>query len=128
MARTVKLEFGNLHVLPSDVLVLFCDEGVKFAGSARRLLEPLDAQIKRAASAERFQGKNGSILELIAPGALDISRLIIIGSGNARDLKPADFVKLGGIVMGRIPANATAATLMADLPGRPLQPERVAVL
>jgi leucyl aminopeptidase len=128
MARTLKLEFGNLHVPPSDVLVLFCDDSVKFAGSARRLLEPVDAQIKRAASAERFKGKNGSILELIAPGALDISRLIIIGAGSARDLKPADFVKFGGVAMGRIPPSATAATLIADLPGKPLQPERVAEL
>jgi leucyl aminopeptidase len=128
MARALKLEFGNLHVSPADVLVLFCEEGVKFAGSARRLLEPLNAQIKRAAFAERFKGKNGSSLELIAPGALDISRLIVIGAGRARDLRPADFVKLGGIAMGRIPPNATAATLVADLPGRPLQAERVAEL
>src|SRR5436305_13535598 len=106
MARALKLEFGSLQASSPDVLVLFCEEGIKFAGSVRQRLDSLSGQIKRAASAERFKGKSGSALELAAPGALDVSRLIIIGVGRARDLKSADFVKLGGIVMGRIPASA----------------------
>ena len=126
MARALKLEFGSLHAAAADVLTLFCEEGLKFAPSARRLVEPVAAQIKRAALAERFKGKNGAVLEMAAPAGLDVSRLIIIGVGRARNLKSADFVKLGGIAMGRIPASATAATVFADVPGKKLQPERVA--
>jgi leucyl aminopeptidase len=48
--------------------------------------------------------------------------------GKARDLRPQDFVKLGGTVMGCIPAGAAAVTLIADLPGRALQAERAADL
>lgn len=131
MARALKLEFAGLHAPPADVLVLFCEEGeegMKLGAFPRRLVEPLAPQLRRAASAERFKGKNGSALEMVAPGALDLSRLIIIGVGRVRDLKSADFVKLGGIAMGRIPGNASAATLVADLPGKPLQPETVADL
>jgi leucyl aminopeptidase len=126
MTRALKLEFGNLGAPAGDVLVLFCEEGIKFAASSRGRVERLSGQIKRAASAERFTGKNGSALELAAPGEIDVSRLIIIGLGRARDLKSADFVKLGGIVMGRIPASAAAATLIVDVAGKPLQPERIA--
>jgi leucyl aminopeptidase len=128
MARALKLEFAGLHAPPADVLVLFCEEGMKLGAFPRRLVEPLGSQLRRAASAERFTGKNGSALEMVAPGALDLSRLIIIGVGRARDFKSADFVKLGGIAMGRIPGNASAATLVADLPGKPPQPEAVADL
>src|SRR3954449_5986786 len=128
MPRALKIEFGSLHVSPVDVLVLFCEEGVKLGAAGRRLVEPIAPQIKRAASAERFKGKNGSALEIIAPAGIDVSRLIIIGVGKARDLRPHEFVKLGGTVMGRIPAGADAVTLIADLPGRALQAERVADL
>src|SRR5262249_9213576 len=44
---------------------------------------------------------------------------------KARDLKSQDFVKLGGVAMGRIPSSASAATIVADLAGG-LKPERVA--
>ncbi len=80
----------------------------------------------RAAAADRFKGKSGSALDLVAPPGLDLSRLVIVGVGKARDLKAQDFVKLGGIAMGKIPAAASEATLIADLPGGAIKPERAA--
>ena len=62
----------------------------------------------------------------MAPTGLQASRLVVVGVGKARDLKAQDFVKLGGIVMGRIPAAASEATVIADLPGGPIKPDRVA--
>jgi leucyl aminopeptidase len=54
-----------------------------------------------------------------------VARLIVVGVGKARDLKSQDFVKLGGVAMGRIPASASEATVIAELPGG-TKPERVA--
>src|SRR5262249_54088063 len=68
----------------------------------------------------------GSALDLVAPPGLDLSRLVIVGVGKARDFKAQDFVKLGGIAMGKIPAAASEATLIADLPGGAVKPERAA--
>jgi leucyl aminopeptidase len=82
--------------------------------------------VGRAAAADRFKGKSGSALDLVAPPGLDLSRLVIVGVGKARDLKAQDFVKLGGIAMGKIPAAASEATLIADLPGGAVKPERAA--
>ena len=50
----------------------------------------------------------------------------MVGVGKARDLKAQDFVKLGGIAMGRIPAAASEATIIADLPGGGIKPDRIA--
>ncbi|HEY2186023.1 MAG TPA: leucyl aminopeptidase [Xanthobacteraceae bacterium] len=126
MSRTLKLEFAALSESVKGVLILFCDEDVKLGSSARKKLNPTGNLVSRAAAADGFKGKNGSILDILAPAGLDVSRLIIIGVGKGRDLKPSDFVKLGGSAMGRIPASADAATLLVDLPAGPVKPQRVA--
>src|SRR5208337_3416315 len=106
------------------VLILFCEEGVKLAASARTAIGPTGNLVGRAAAADGFKGKNGSVLDIVAPTGLDVSRLIIIGVGKGRGLKSQDFVKLGGTAMGRIPPAAASATLLVDLPGGAIKPER----
>ncbi len=126
MPGALKLEFASLRARPKGVLVLFCEEGLKFGSTARKALDPTGDLVTRAAAADRFKGKNGSALDLVAPTGLEVSRLIVVGVGKARDLKSQDFVKLGGIAMGKIPAAAGEATIIADLPGGGIKPERIA--
>ncbi len=126
MSGRLKLEFAPVAAPAKGVLVLFCEDGVKFGSAARRALGPTGDLVGRAAAADRFKGKSGSALDLVAPPGLDLSRLVIVGVGKARDLKAQDFVKLGGIAMGKIPAAASEATLIADLPGGAVKPERAA--
>jgi leucyl aminopeptidase len=128
MSGRLKLEFAPFATPAKGVLVLFCEEGVKFGPAARRALAPTGDLVMRAAAADRFKGKSGSALDLVAPPGLDVSRLVVIGVGKARDLKAQDFVKLGGGAMGKIPATASEATLIADLPGGAIRPERAAEL
>src|SRR5713101_9874011 len=116
MPGVVKLGFAPFSRPAKGVLVLFCEEGLKFGSAARKALDPTGDLVTRAADADRFKGKNGSALDLVAPAGLKVSRLVVIGVGKARDLKAQDFVKLGGGAMGKIPATASEATLIADLP------------
>jgi leucyl aminopeptidase len=126
MSGALKLEFASLAAPAKGVLVVFCEEGVKFGSAARRAIEPTGDLVTRAAAADRFKGKNASALDIVAPLGLDASRLIVVGVGKARDLKAQEFVKLGGIAMGKIPASAGEATIIADLPGGGIKPERIA--
>src|SRR5262245_21619233 len=126
MPGRLKLEFAPFAAPAKGVLVLFCEDGVKFGSAARRALGSAGDLVRRAAAADRFKGKNGSALDLVAPTGLDVARLVIVGVGKARELKARDFVKLGGIAMGKIPAAASAATMIADLPGGGIKPERIA--
>src|SRR5215470_4156795 len=128
MSGRLKLEFAPFATPAKGVLVLFCEEGVKFGSAARRAFGSAGDLMRRAAAADRFKGKNGSTLDLVAPAGLDVSRLVVVGVGKARDLKAQDFVKLGGVAMGKIPASASEATLIADLPGGAIRPERAADL
>jgi leucyl aminopeptidase len=126
MPGVLKLGFAPFSTPAKGVLVLFCEEGLKFGSAARKALDPTGDLITRAAAADRFKGKNGSALNLVAPAGLDVSRLVIVGVGKPRDLEPRDFVKLGGAAVGRIPSSASEATIIADLPGGGIKPDRVA--
>jgi leucyl aminopeptidase len=125
MAGELKLEFAPIAAPPKGVLLLFCEEGLKFGAAARNLLRPTGDLLTRAAAADRFKGKNGSTLDLVAPSGLPVSRLVIVGVGKARDLKARDFVKLGGVAMGKVPGAETQATIIAELPGA-IRPDRIA--
>src|SRR5438067_13245039 len=116
MSGALKLDFVPLTTAVKGVLVVFCEEGLKWGPATRKALAPTGDLVARAAAAERFKGKNGSVLNIVAPAGLPGSRLIMVGVGKAKELKPDEFVKLGGIAMGRIPAAASAATVIAELP------------
>ena len=128
MSGAFKLEFAPLAAPVKGVLVLFCEDGLKFGSAARRAVDPTGDLVTRAAAADRFKGKNGSALDIVAPAGLDVSRLLVVGVGKARELKAQDFVKLGGAAMGKIPAAASEATIMVDLPGGGIKPDRIADL
>jgi len=128
MSGALKLQFAPIATPAKGVLVLFCEEGLKFGRAATRAIEPTGDLVTRAAAADRFKGKNGSALDIVAPLGLEASRLVVVGVGKAGDLKARDFVKLGGMVMGKIPAAAGDATILVDLPGGALKPDRIADL
>src|SRR4249920_2546059 len=128
MSGALKLEFAPLATPAKGVLVLFCEDGLKFGSAALRAVKQTGDLVTRAAAADRFKGKNGSALDIVAPLGLEATRLVVVGVGKARDLKTRDFVKLGGAVMGRIPAAAAEVTILVDLPGGSLKPDRVADL
>ena len=127
MSTVLKLEFAPLAAAPKGVLIVLCEEGLKYGSAARKAVAASGDLLARAAAAENFKGKSGSALELVAPTGLDVTRLVVLGVGKARDLKEQDFLKLGGVAMGKIPASATAATIIADLPSG-VKPEQAADL
>src|SRR5580765_4689200 len=118
MADTHKLGFGPITSPAGGVLVVFADDSLNFGPKTRALLGAAADLVARAAKSERFTGKSGSALDIVAPAGLKASRLIVLGAGKAAgkaqekgqdkdqdkpENKPQDFVKLGGAAMGRIP-------------------------
>src|SRR5262245_42492351 len=122
MTDAVQLGFGPLIAPAKGVLVVFCNEELKFGPATRRALDPASDLVTRAAKAERFTGKKNSVLELVVPEGLEVARLIIIGLGKTPELKPNDFLKLGGLAMGKLPSMASNAAIFAELPSGPMKP------
>jgi leucyl aminopeptidase len=110
------------------VLIVFCDQGLNFGPATRKALGATAELVARAGKAERFGGKSRSTLELAVPEGLKVDRLVVIGLGKIATLAATDFLKLGGIAMGRLPASAAAATVFAELPRGPMTPDQAADL
>src|ERR1700747_2638695 len=109
MPHTLKLGFTSFARL-RGVLIVFCAENLKFGPATQKALSPLGDLVRRAAAADRFTGKNGTALDIIAPTGLHAPRLVVIGTGKDSELKRRDVLKLGGIAMGKVPALAAEAT------------------
>jgi leucyl aminopeptidase len=124
----LKLEFAPLSTPPKGVLVVFCDEALKLGSATRQALAETGDLVARAAAAERFKGKSGSALDIVAPAGLEVSRLVVVGVGKGRDLKARDFAKFGGVAMGKVPKSAEKVTILTDLPGGAPKPDSVAEL
>jgi leucyl aminopeptidase len=128
MADGPTVGFSSFSLPDSGVLVVFCDEALKLGSATRRLLGPAATLVARAATADRFKGKSGSSLDLVAPVDLKVSRLVVVGCGKPTDMKRKDFVKLGGTVMGKIPTSAASATVLAELPNKAMTADQAADL
>jgi leucyl aminopeptidase len=117
MADAPKLVFAPFAAPPRGVLVVFCDDGLKFGPATRKILGAAADLVQRAAKSERFSGKAGTSLDLIHPEGLKVARLSVVGIGKAAEIKPRDFIRFGGAAMGKVPAAAAEAVIAAELPG-----------
>ncbi|HJY18390.1 MAG TPA: M17 family peptidase N-terminal domain-containing protein, partial [Xanthobacteraceae bacterium] len=92
MAAALKFNFTSF-TRPHGVLVVFCADNLKFGPATQRALAPLGDLVRRAAAADRFTGKSGASLDIVAPSGLNVPRLVVMGIGKESELKSRDIVK-----------------------------------
>ncbi len=127
MPDVLKLGFAPFARV-RGVLVTFCAENLKFGPATKKALAPAEQLVRRAAAADRFTGKSGSTLDIVAPAGLDLPRLAVVGIGKESELTSQGIVKLGGVAMGKVPAAAAEATIIAEFGAGALKPDQVAHL
>jgi leucyl aminopeptidase len=118
MPDGLKLGFGPFEPPAKGVLILLADESLRFGAEGRSVLKAAGNLVERAAAAEGFKGKVGSTLDLVFPAGLSVARLVVIGLGKPGELKPKDFVRLGGIAAGKFGASTREVAVFCELPGR----------
>src|SRR5262245_50183154 len=116
MSDAVKVGFVAFSTAPRGVLVAFCDDQLKFGEATRKALGKAADTVKRAASANQFKGKSGSVLDIPAPEGIKADRLIVVGAGKAADIKEKDFLKFGGVTAGKLNGASEQVTVIAELP------------
>src|SRR5258708_32433808 len=126
MPDAVKVGFVPFSAAPRGILVVFCDDALKFGAATRKTLGAAADLVKRAADTNQFKGKSGSTLDILAPQGLKVSRLIVVGAGKVASLKDNDFLKFGGTAAGKLRAGNDAATIIAELPDGAMKPEQAA--
>ena len=128
MTDAVKVGFVPFSTAPKGILVVFCDDTLKFGPATRKALGAAADTVKRAATANQFKGKSASALDILAPDGIKIQRLIVIGAGKASDLKDSDFLKFGGVAASKLNAASTAVMVLAELPDGAMEPEQAAAV
>jgi leucyl aminopeptidase len=128
MPDAVKVGFVPFSTAPRGALALFCDETLKFGPAASKALGAAAGIVKRAAATNRFKGKSASTLDILAPEGLKVARLLVIGAGKLSDIKDSDFLKLGGVVAGKLGAGHDVVTVIAELPSGAMKPEHSAAV
>jgi len=128
MPDAVKVGFVPFTTAPRAILVVFCDDTLKFGTATLKALGPAANLVTRAAATNQFKGKSGSTLDILAPEGLKAARLIVVGAGKLSGLKDNDFLKLGGAAAGKLRAGNDAVTIMAELADGPMKPEQAAAV
>ncbi|MCS0501766.1 leucyl aminopeptidase [Ancylobacter mangrovi] len=133
MGDTVKISFAGLPTTLDGLVVLLAAEGGSeggpaFAPAVEALMAPAGDLLARAARADHFEGKSGKTLDLVAPAGLDASRVIVVGVGKPSALKPFDWLKLGGSIMGKVPTAAKEVSVVLALPEGEVTPQSAAEL
>jgi leucyl aminopeptidase len=128
MSDDLKVGFVPLSAAPRGSLVVFTDETLRFGAATRKALGAAANSVKRVAETNRFKGKKGSTLDMLAPQGLKVSRLIVVGTGKLSDIKDYDFFKLGGAVAGKLRAGDDAVTVIAELSTDAMTSEQAAAV
>lgn len=128
MPDAVKVGFVPFSSAPRGILVVFCDETLKFGAATQKVLGAAATMVRRAASTNQFKGKSGSTLDILAPEGLKVLRLIVVGAGKLSAIKGYDFLKLGGATAGKLRSGSGAVTVMAELPDGAMKPDQAAAV
>ena len=128
MTDAVKVGFIPFSGAPGGVLAVFCDDQGEFGPNTRKVLGSAVAMIKRAAETNEFKGKNGAVLDILAPEGLKTKRLIVVGLGKFAELKENDFLKLGGTVAGKLRTGRDAVTILAESPKGAMTADQAAAM
>src|SRR5438067_5995470 len=128
MSDAVKVGFVAFSAAPRGVLVVFCDDALKFGEVTQKALGKAADTAKRAAAANQFKGKSGSTLDIPAPDGIKAERLIVVGVGKASEIKEKDFLKFGGVTAGKLNGASESVTVIAELPEAAMQDDAAAAI
>ncbi len=97
----------------AEALVLPVTEGEKLAKGFSALDKSLGGLLSRAYANDRFRGKAGQTLSLIAPAGQSFGRVVLVGLG--KEPKDAAIIAAGGNALAALNnAGATSARLLAE--------------
>lgn len=124
------ISFAKLTIPRSNIYVVGVYDGGVLSPSAQALDERTEGMIARAvASASKFTGKRGQVLEVPGLTGVSIRTAILIGMGKAPSLTRMDFEEMGGKLYARLAAQAekTIAIALDPIEGSDVQVSNAAV-
>ncbi len=112
----ITASFSEIAIPRAGALILPLFQGAKLTGTAAKLDSRLKGALKRAIAASDFSGKLEEVLEVIAPGGVSLSRILIIGAGDTAKATISHFERIGAVATARLNAarDRQAAIIVED--------------
>lgn len=108
-----KIAFSLAAAPKKGTVVIFCDEKCNLSGSGASL--DSNSSISTAIKASSFKGGFGKTLDIWAPAASDLDRIIVVGLGTVEKLEEFHWLRLGGRIKSSV-ASASKVSILAELP------------
>jgi leucyl aminopeptidase len=129
MAHQLQLHTASLPPKTDGALVIYASEGARPEGAGAAIWKATGLDWDRAVSATGFTGKQGQVMDIVAPAGIEASRLLVLGAGKPGEGSESAtaWTDRGGSLMGKLQnLKVTRAAIVLDMPAA--TPERVADL
>jgi leucyl aminopeptidase len=111
----MKISFTKPVAAKTGALVLFVAKGPVLSPAAQAADKATKGALGKALKAGRYVGDAADVLEILAPAGLDVSRLLLLGLGEAGKANVGEFERIGGAIAARLLASGeTQVSIMLD--------------
>ncbi|MDX2309397.1 MAG: leucyl aminopeptidase [Hyphomicrobium sp.] len=115
MTDQLEIVFAALSAAPEDHCLVFAGKDLALGDQVQSLNQKSGGAILKAADAAGFTGTAKSSFELLAPGKLDVARLVVTGGGKTAEATDTDWTNFGGAVHGLLSQRkCERASVVAD--------------
>jgi leucyl aminopeptidase len=128
MPNRIEIKTAALPLKATGTLVVYVAEGAAPTGAAAEVWEAAGLDWQKVSAAAGFKGKQGQVIDLLAPAGVAADRLLLLGSGKAgQGDSLSAWTDRGGSLAGKLAAvKATKAAVLLDDPEA--TPERIGEL
>ena len=98
----MKIGFSSPKLPKSGAVAVVATKGAKLGPTAEMLDKETDGALSRAIKASRFEGEKAQTLEILAPGGTSVSRIVVVGLGDASKLTDLAAQAIGGSVYAKL--------------------------
>jgi len=113
----MKIAFAKPAVPETGALFVGATEDRTLTATAAEIDRRTDGALTRAMAGSQFKGKRKEMLPVLAPAALSVSRVVLVGLGKGEDLDALHAEAIGGEITAHCKSGGvTEATVALDLP------------
>jgi len=120
MPHLIEIKTAPLPVKPTGTLVIYSADGGKPEGAGAAIWAATGLDWAKVTGAAGFKGKQGQMLDILAPAGLEANRLLVLGSGKPADSEAVPttaWTDRGGSLGGKlIGARVEKAAVVIDGP------------
>jgi len=122
MPNRIEIKTAALPLKATGTLVVYVAEGAAPAGGAADVWKATGLDWQKVSAAASFKGKQGQVIDLLAPAGVAADRLLVLGSGKAEQgASLSAWTDRGGSLAGKLTAikASKAAVLLDDAEATP---------